>query len=366
MPICLSYRATPGTGPYPKRMKIENLTKPAVPVVYGQLILQLAAERGVGREELLQGMNIPAGLLEQPDGRLSLLHAGQLLYRALRRTGDPALGYEIGLHSNLTTHGFIGYGMMSYSTPRQAIEFGIKFLQLRLPNLGLRLFTEGQQAVVEVTETTPQGDIRQCMFDLFLVGIARIAQQMTAGQIRADRVIELWFDYPEPGYYARYRERLPPARFSMAANQLRFPIEFLDRPLNTADPNTAQLVTQQLERELTFLGYSGDFLGRVRAVLVNDRRAYPDLETAAGRLHLSSRTLKRKLREHGASFQQLLDEARRRDSIRLLEDPTLTVEQVAQRVGYSDPANFTRAFRKWTGATPSVYRARQQPGRDSD
>ncbi len=337
-------------------MKTDNLNRPAVPVVYGLLILKLAAERGAGREAMLSGLDIPDELWETPDARLSLIQAGQLLYRGMK--ADPALGYEIGLNSNLTTHGFIGYGMISNPTARQAIEFGAKFLQLRLPNLSLRLRIEQDRAVVEVSETLSLGAVRQCMFDLFLVGIARIAQQMSPGQSGLARDVELWFDYPEPEYYARYRERLPPARFSMAANQLRFPAEYLDGPLNASDPVTAKLVARQLERELTQLGYAGDFLGQVRATLDNDRGNYPSLEQVAKRLCTSSRTLKRKLQQRGVSFQNLLDEARRRDSIRLLEDPTLTVEQVAQRVGYTDPANFTRAFRKWTGAPPSAYRAR--------
>jgi AraC-like DNA-binding protein len=337
-------------------MKPEDLAKPAVPVVYGLLILDLAEKRGVGRETMLAGLNIPPALLETADARLSLVQAGQLLYRGMKLTGDPALGYEIGLNSNLTTHGFIGYGMMSNPTARQAVEFGAKFLQLRLPNLSLQLLTENDTAVVEVTETVSLGAVRQLMFDLFLVGIARITQQMRLGELKSGGDVELWFDYPEPEYFARYRERLPRARFSMSSNQLRFPAELLDRPLYAADPITAQLVTQQLENELTLMGYSGDFLGRVRAILVN-RRGYPNLETVATRLRMSSRTLKRKLQQLGVSFQQLQDEARKRDSIRLLSDPTLTVEAVASRVGYTDPANFTRAFRKWTGSTPSMFRS---------
>jgi AraC-like DNA-binding protein len=338
-------------------VKVEDLSKPAVPIVYGLLILNLAAQRGGSRESMLDGLNIPERLWESPDARLSLLQAGQLLYRGLKL--DPALGYEIGLNSNLTTHGFIGYGVMSNPTMRQAIEFGAKFLQLRLPNLSLRLLTENDRAVVEVSETIPLGAVREGMFDLFLVGIARIAHQMRLEPIDVRREIELWFDYPEPVYFARYRERLPRARFSMRANQLRFPAEYLDLPLNAADSVTAQLVTQQCERELVLLGYSGDIAGRVRALLACDTSGYPNLESVARQLHMSARTLKRKLQQHGLSFQRLLDGARKRDSMRLLEDPALSVEQVAQRVGYSDPANFTRAFRKWTGASPSAYRSDQ-------
>ncbi len=73
---------------------------------------------------------------------------------------------------------------------------------------------------------------------------------------------------------------------------------------------------------------------------------------------MSSRTLKRRLKMHGTSFQRMLDDTRKRDAIRLLEDRTLSVEEIAHRIGYSAPANLLRAFRKWTGTTPASFRAR--------
>ncbi|HMY82724.1 MAG TPA: helix-turn-helix transcriptional regulator, partial [Agitococcus sp.] len=64
-----------------------------------------------------------------------------------------------------------------------------------------------------------------------------------------------------------------------------------------------------------------------------------------------------RLQQAGLGFQQLLDEARKRDAIKLLQNTSLTIEQIALRLGYTDPANFTRAFKKWTGDTPSKYRS---------
>jgi len=339
-------------------MKAQDLAKPAVPVVYGLLILELAKERGVAREAVLAGLNIPQHVWTTADARLSLLQASAVLYRAVQLSGDRGLGYEIGLRSTLTSHGFVTYGVMSYATLRQGLEFGMKFLPLRLPNLRMRLLSEGQVSALEVSETTAQQGVRRLVFDLFLVGLWRIALQLLRGGATVPGGIELWFDYPEPDYYARYRERLPPARFGMGANQLRFPSALLDRPLHTANAVTAELVEQQCAREVSLLGLSGDFPARVRAALGNADGGYGGLEEVAARLCLSGRTLKRRLREHGLGFQQLLDEARRRDSIRLLQDGSLRVEEVAQRMAYADPANFTRAFRKWTGVTPSAWRAR--------
>ncbi len=337
-------------------MRAEDLQKPAIPVAYGHLILTVAEGLGVARGAMLDGLNIPAGLLDTADGRLSMLQANSLLYRGLRLSGNPAFGYEIGLHSSLTTHGFVGYGVLSYPTLRAAAEFGGKFLALRLPNLHLRVYADDTQGVIEVSETLMLGAVRQCMFDLFLVGLWRMVPVLATREAGVLQQIELWFDYPEPDYAARYCQRLPRMRFGTGANQLRFPLALLDLPLNTADPLTARLVTQQCEQELTQLGYTGDIAAQVRALLATPHSGYPDLDAVANRLHLSGRTLKRRLQERGLGFQQLLDEARRRDALRLLGDATLTIEQIALRLGYSDPANFTRAFRKWAGRSPSAHR----------
>jgi AraC-like DNA-binding protein len=97
-------------------------------------------------------------------------------------------------------------------------------------------------------------------------------------------------------------------------------------------------------------------LGGVRAELVLSEAGYPDLSAVAARLLTSPRTLKRRLQQAGSSFQVLLDEARRRDALRLLENPNLELRQIASALGYSDPPSFTRAFLRWTGERPSAAR----------
>jgi AraC-like DNA-binding protein len=272
--------------------------------------------------------------------------------RALQLTGEPALGYEFGLRNNLTTHGFYGFGVMSQLTVGDSLEFAVRFAPLRMPGWSLRLFIEGDRAVLEARETVPFGMLRQYALDMMLLSLFTSHHPFMA----APDAAELWFDCAEPPYFARYRERLPKVRFAAGANQIRFPAELLARPLATANAVTARLVARECEREMALLGHTEDLLERVRATLINESGRYPDLPTVAKRLYMSDRTLKRRLRQHAISFQQLLDEARKRDSIRLLEDRTLNLEEIASRLGYSASANFSRAFRKWTGLTPGAFR----------
>lgn len=337
-------------------MTLDDLDKPVIPAAYGQLVLEVAARSGARREEVLQGLGIAPAVLEAVDGRVTLMQISLLMLRALKLSGNPGLGCEIGIDSSLTSHGFVGFGLLGHPTLRQTIEFGIRFVLLRTPFFSMRLVEDPPCAVVEVSERIPFGPLRQVAFDLFLCGIARMIPVLTAGQLSLDRDVELWFDYAEPDYFARYRQHLPALRFSMPANQLRIPARALDLPLKTANLEAASLATQQCERELAVLGFGPDFVGRVRAAIVNQGNGYPDLEAVAGRLSVSSRTLKRRLQESGTSYQKLLDEIRKRDSIQLLNNPSLSISTIANRIGFDDPANFTRAFRGWTGKTPRGFR----------
>jgi AraC-like DNA-binding protein len=95
---------------------------------------------------------------------------------------------------------------------------------------------------------------------------------------------------------------------------------------------------------------------RIRDTLARD--VTQSLEDVAQELHMSPRTVKRKLAEHGTTFSALRDDLRRQRALLLLDNRALTIGDVAARLGYSELPNFTRAFRKWTGKTPVAYRER--------
>ena len=116
------------------------------------------------------------------------------------------------------------------------------------------------------------------------------------------------------------------------------------------------MVEEQCRLELEQLGLGSDLVAQVRAALRDPRDGFPDLETVAERLHMSSRTFKRKLQEHGTGFRELVEAARRAEAIRLLNTTGLSVAQIAGRLGYADASSFSRAFHKWTSTTPGAFR----------
>ena len=329
---------------------------PTVPISYVLLLLDVAADYGVDRKTLLQGLNISESLLQQPHGRIRLLDEyAALCHRALDLTGEPGLAYEFGLRSTPATHGILGYGLMTQACMRDVLNFAGRFADvLRMPAWDFHFSLGPTHAVMEGRETISHGDLRRFSCEQLLISVWSIVHNL----LPQARNVELLFDYPEPAYHKRYRRRLPPCQFSTSVTQMRLPIEYLDTPMKNADMVSAQLAERECERELSLLGNSRDIINQVRAVLVNTAGGYPNLDAVASRLNMSARTLTRQLGERGTNFRQLLGEAQKRDSRILISDPRLTLTDIAYRLGYSSLANFARAFRAWNDISPGEFRNR--------
>ncbi|MEO6698157.1 MAG: AraC family transcriptional regulator [Paraperlucidibaca sp.] len=328
----------------------DTLNKLIIPISYTVLIAKLAATDTVSSSQLLAEMDVEANA--NPNGRVSLLQIGALLQRVLAMTGNDALGYQAGLETGLTSHGFVGYGLMSAADLKAALNFGNSYIQLRIPFLSMRHFEEGEEYVVELEPTVQMGLVHAMTIDLVMLGLWRLGQQL----IGPDEPFTLCFDYPEPPYYARYQHRLPQVRFSQPAIQLRFSAALLRRSLQTADSTTAQLVEKQCEEEMIQLGLTDNFLDHVKAEMRTSAAECLDQSSLAQRLNLSPRTLNRRLHELGTSYRVLLTEQRMENAKRLLHDPRISIASVAEQTGYSNPVNFTRAFRRSIGIAPSTYR----------
>lgn len=125
-----------------------------------------------------------------------------------------------------------------------------------------------------------------------------------------------------------------------AADARLYPIikRYLDRALDEVPPEDGLLASAQT------------------AIAESMRHGDPTLARVAKRMALGPRTLQRHLKEHGADFKTLVDDTRRRFVLRYLQDPRNTLTDVSYLVGYSEVSAFNRAFRRWTGSTPSDYR----------
>jgi AraC-like DNA-binding protein len=147
-------------------------------------------------------------------------------------------------------------------------------------------------------------------------------------------------------------------RFGQPVNRILFDVSRLELTYRMSDPVALNLAREQCERELNALGLDGRVEARVRRLVSRNKNGFPSLQQVASQLHKSPRTLKRQLAAEGHTFSSILDEERREAATLMLRSSDFSIEQVAERLGYSNVPNFSRAFRRWMGITPADYRTR--------
>jgi AraC-like DNA-binding protein len=330
---------------------------PAGPVLQ---LIRLVKRWGVSAEQLLAGLGLREERLEEPFARLPLETVCALLARARELTGEPGLGFYLGLDKRVTSYGYLGFAAMTAASVRESLELVVRFVPAQTGAFGVRLQADGASAALVIDLRADFGDVEDVFLFNAVVSLWQIGSALTGRELRG--VTELTL--PEPRYYRRFVELLPHVRFGQGQNRLVFDAATLDLPLMSADRAALRLARDQCEAALEALIADSGLTQRVRALLAPSADAPAELASVAATLGMSPRTLKRRLAAHGASFTELLAEARRELALRLLSASSLSVEAIAQRVGYSTAPNFIRAFRRWTGSTPSAYRRvskRQRP-----
>jgi len=324
-----------------------------LPGAYARELIDLCARFDVAPAALVSGLDVAPETLTNPATRVPLATFVQLVRRAEALTGEPGLAYYAGLHTRVSWHGFLGFAAMTASTVGEALELAERFSRTRTEAVSLVTRRDGAHASLFLEEHVPLGELREFLVTTLLLGLVAIADTLV-GRPLAGRVD---MTHAEPAYFGKFAAAVPrlrEVRFGQPANRILFATATLSLPIVSADPAATQLAREQCERELLALGDGSPVVGRLRALL-RDGVSLSSPE-AAKRLSMSSRTLKRRLTEQGTTFSELLDDARRQKALVLLEDRRLTVDQMAAQLGYSDAANFTRAFRRWTGKSPGEAR----------
>jgi AraC-like DNA-binding protein len=330
-----------------------DLAVPSIPSIYAAHVVQLAARWQVAPAVLLEETGIHEAELEDSHGRVSPLALRTLYLRAMELTREPGLGFYFGLQLKLSSHGMVGFAAMTSATLRDALRVAERFLALRAPFLSLHVVEQDEQAALELGSVFPDSDVREFVTETLFTALVQMARSVLGRPVQA--MFEL--SYPEPSYFTGFAHLWPgPVRFGRPVSRICFAPALLDESLQMADAVAARQALTECERELGSLVETSSLLASVRRQLGGRERGYPSLTELARERHVSPRTMKRRLAEQGTSYQTLLDELRRDRALKLLESEGRTIEQIADQLGYSDAANFNRAFRRWLGRSPSAWR----------
>ena len=269
---------------------------------------------------------------------------------------DPYFGLHVAARAPRGMWGLAEYVSMTSPTLRDAVT---KLLGHSTKVIDLRRFeiTEARGVVVfehRLTERT--GGLGAQGNEFALAIAARLARDYTGQRVAAKRV---WFAHRRDGpteELERFFETRDIA-FGRNTNGVAVRAAVLDLPLVTADPNLQRLLEGQAQALGS--GSSSNLVDLVRdKLLVALQDGAPNVGRVARMLHMSRRSLQRRLNEQGASFRVVVDNVRCSLAKAYLSDARLSLAEVGFLLGYSRQSTFVRTFRRWTGATPSEFRLR--------
>ncbi|AOY89334.1 AraC family transcriptional regulator [Marinobacter salinus] len=337
-----------------------------MPAIYLHLLAELLHTIGVDERDLLLRVGLDPARLNATERRVSQTQASEFVTRAIVESGEPALGIMLAGKLKLSLHGALGTAVMSSRTLEEALELIARYLTLRAPHLQVNRQLLGGNAWYTVTCDIDLGPLQSFILDAMLFGCVSMGTQLTGAIIEGSRIMRRG---PEPAYFHRFRQRIAvPVEYDATDDALVIPVTELDRPVRFTDDQLAASSRAQCEEALRQLTEDAGFACRVRRVIETSYPFPPKLARVARTLFMSERTLKRRLQEESASFQNLVDQVRLERAGELLSNTGMNLSQIADALGYADAANFTRAFKRWTGINPSHYRtkARQAtgPGRE--
>ena len=321
-------------------------------------LVELVKRWGVASDDVLAGSGFDEVDVREPQARIPFRSYLAIVDRARTLTGEPGLGFCWGLQMRVSAFGYLGFATLSAATLREAIELVIQFAPLISTATSLSLDIDGKVAALTLEEHADFGSVRDVVVLARLTGLWKIAQLITGRQFEARAEI----GFPEPRYHARFAHLVPHVVYGARVTRALLDTETLDLPLLMADPVGLRLARRECERQLEAVSAGGRLVKTVRRLLWDRAGCVRDPDEIAKAVHLSPRTLRRRLAVHGSSLSALLSEERKERAMSLLRGSDLPIEQISEMLGYGSVQNFTRAFRQWTSETPAAYR-RQMTGR---
>ncbi len=323
---------------------------------WAQGIVQALEAADIDCHQLFAELGLDYAALGDPDARFAQDDMTRLWLRAVEVSGNPAIGLDMAREARPAALHVVGYALMSSRNLKEGFARLVCYQRIIAEgaDLDFQPCTQGYRLSLAIhgdrlppARQSAEGSLAGCLtFCRWLTG-------------RALQPLEVSFQGRAPEDLEPYRRLFQaPLRFDAPRYALVFSQADVEAPLPTANDALAQLHDR----------FAGEYLARFAGsrVLHQARQVLcrmlpqgePRRETLAQALHLSARTLQRRLQEEGSSFQQLLDDTRRDLAMQYLAQADMALLEIAYLLGFADPSNFYRAFKRWFAVTPGEYRAR--------
>ncbi|MCG8667781.1 MAG: AraC family transcriptional regulator [Pseudomonadales bacterium] len=267
---------------------------------------------------------------------------------------EPHFGLYMGQEISPTSHGDLGFAIMSSSTLDQAVGALLRYFPTRINIVQLASNQVDQRTEITFTESVLLGSIKRPIIDMAISTMVSAFRFLTQQQFRCKEIHLSGSNEIDLETYQRMFGCTIVT--DAAADKVVFESRWLNQPLILSDPTAHQLSVEKCEAALQAMKQAPALVEKIRARLMQQQGEFPSFLQLCEELNMSERTLRRKLENQGTPYQQILNETRQELAEFYLKSSNYPLSKIAERLGYSDPSNFGNAFKRWFGMSPSQYR----------
>ncbi len=351
MPRCTKLsamgRRAPKARPIPRR-------RAETPIAFVRTIVLAYEKYGLSPDHALARARITRAQLREERTRIDADQMETISATAMQELDDEALGW-FTRRLPWGTYGMLCRASRASPTLRVALKRWCRHHALLTDDIVLHLDESSESARLWIEERRDLGPMREFCLLTSLRYVHGYACWLVDSQLP---LAEVTFPFAPPPHASTYRFLFPgPARFDQSTASMVFDPRYLVLPPKRDEAALDQMLKHALP--LTVRQYRRDRLlvDRVRAYLKDPSRHPATAEAIAAALHVSVRSLHRQLANEGASLQTLKDHARRERACELLRRTNIPIKQLVRMIGFTNDKSFARAFKEWTGQSPSAFRA---------
>lgn len=312
---------------------------------------------GVPSQVTLRGTGLEASELESPEALTSVGQYFTACRNAVRASTTPRTPFLVGRRMHLSAYGMYGYALMCSLTLRSFFDQGVKYHRLATPTVVIE-WREQDGAAIWSFPRLVSPELSADLFG-FLIEQQLVQHAVHLADVAGPdcRPVRALLSYPAPAHESLYSEFLGcPVYFDSEGCELHYDAGILDQPAQLAHKLTSTLMQATCERLIGEAKTSVGVSGQVYQILMASPGHLPGIKDVADMVHMNERTIRRKLEAEGTSFTEIIDDVRTSLACEYLKTTRMTTEDIASLVGFSDAANFRRAFKRWTGKAPREYR----------
>jgi len=322
-------------------------------------MIDFAGRQGANASGLYQQAGGQAEL-NREDSKVEYQQYNRLLEQITAETGDEFFGLHFGESMNMTAAGLVAQITQTSETIKQALQYACDFAQLACSSLPMRLEEKEDHYVLHLdpepiwANDSPTA-VRHTVEGTIVFTIKEF-HELTRKQYFP---LQLNLPYARPKDQSEY-ERLfqCPMSFGQKGISIYFEKRHMEERIVTSDYHLLRVLVAHAQERIMAIQRAGGFYEEVKTSVAHlVKPEFPTIEQVACHLHVSVRTLQRRLSEEGHTFKEIIESLRKDFAFAYLKQPDLTINEIAYLLSYTDASAFIRSFRRWQGITPNEFRS---------